>query len=58
MKKFIVFGYTNLDLHNEHDEPTQEKLEQLSLICKDFGHEISITGDIKKTLNGDVIHIY
>jgi hypothetical protein len=24
MKKFIVFGYTNLDLHNEHDEPTQE----------------------------------
>jgi len=39
------------NIYRIHDEPTQDKLEQLSLICKDFGYEIPITGNIKKKLN-------
>lgn len=32
MKKYIVFGYTNVDSHNESEEPSQE--ERMKIFAK------------------------
>lgn len=39
------------NIYRVHEEPNPEKLEQLNSICQDFGYNLSLNDDIKKSLN-------
>lgn len=39
------------NVYRVHEEPNEEKLEQLNSICEDFGYKLYLNKDIKKSLN-------
>ena len=38
-------------VYRTHDEPNEEKLQDLSVVVSEFGHDLDLNGDIKKNLN-------